>query len=76
MGDVSVATPILGVKVTFVALLAWAIFHQPLTTAQWIAAALTTTGVFVMGFTDFKPGRRAGLTTLLAPRLRRFVCRR
>ena len=66
VGDVSVATPILGVKVTFVALLAWAIFHQPLSPAQWIAAALTTTGVFVMGFTDFKPGQRAGLTTLLA----------
>lgn len=66
VGDVSVATPLLGVKVIFVALLAWLVFGWPLTTQQWIAAVLTTAGVFLMGATDFKPGRRAGLTTVLA----------
>ena|GEM_PF-145734 len=67
VGDVSVATPLLGTKVIFVALLAWLVFDWPLTARQWIATALTTAGVFMMGATDFKkPGRRAGLTTLLA----------
>jgi len=66
VGDVSVATPLLGAKVIFVALLARLVFGWPLATTQWIAAALTTAGVFLMGVTDFKPGRRAGLTTVLA----------
>ncbi len=66
VGDVSVATPLLGAKVIFVALLARLLFGWPLTARQWFAAALTTAGVFVMGLTDFKPGRRAGLTTVLA----------
>jgi drug/metabolite transporter (DMT)-like permease len=66
VGDVSVATPLLGAKVIFVALLARLIFGWPLTTGQWLATALTTAGVFLMGVTDFKPGRRMGLTTLLA----------
>ena len=66
VGDVSVATPLLGAKVIFVALLAWFLFGWPLTPRQWFAAALATLGVFLMGVTDFKPGRRAGLTTGLA----------
>jgi drug/metabolite transporter (DMT)-like permease len=66
VGDVSVATPLLGAKVIFVALLAWLVFGWPLTAKQWIAAVLTTMGVFLMGLTDFKAGRRAGLTTVLA----------
>src|SRR6185295_2128983 len=66
VGDVSVATPLLGVKVIFVALLAWLVFGWPLSARQWMAAVLTTAGVFLMGATDFKPGRRAGLTTVLA----------
>jgi drug/metabolite transporter (DMT)-like permease len=66
VGDVSVATPLLGAKVIFVALLSWLVFGWPLTARQWIAAALATAGVFVMGLTDFKPGRRAALTTVLA----------
>jgi drug/metabolite transporter (DMT)-like permease len=63
VGDVSVATPLLGAKVIFVALLARLLFGWPLTARLWLAAALTTAGVFLMGLTDFKPGRRAGLTT-------------
>jgi len=66
VGDVSVATPLLGAKVIFVALLARLVFGWPLAATQWIAAGLTTAGVFLMGLTDFKPGRRAGLTTVLA----------
>ena len=63
---VSLATPLLGVKVIFVAVLSWLAFGWPLTTGQWIAAALTTLGVLAMGATDIQPGRRAGLTTALA----------
>ena len=66
VGDVSVATPLLGVKVTFVALLAALLFGREVSVGQWGAVGLTTAGVFVMGLTDFKPGRRAGITTLLA----------
>ncbi len=66
VGDVSVATPLLGAKVIFVAILVFLISHEPLTATQWIAAALTTLGVLVMGLTDLRPGRSLGLTTMLA----------
>lgn len=66
VGDVSLATPLLGVKVIFVALLARLVFGWPLETHQWVAAALTTAGIILMGKTDLRPGRRAGLTTILA----------
>lgn len=65
-GDVSVATPLLGVKVVFVALIARFAFDWPLSTGQLVAASLTSAGVLVTGLTDLKPGRRAGATTLLA----------
>ena len=66
VGDVSVATPLLGSKVTFVALIIWLVFREPLTVSQWAAAGLTTAGVLVMGFTDLRPGRSLGVTTALA----------
>jgi drug/metabolite transporter (DMT)-like permease len=66
IGDVSVATPLLGSKVIFVALLGWVGFGIRLGPAQWVAAGLATAGVVVMGMTDFRPGRRMGATTLLA----------
>lgn len=75
MGDVSVATPLLGVKVVFVALIARFVFGSPLSDGQMMAAALTSVGVLVTGLTDFKispaglghsSGRRAGRTTVLA----------
>lgn len=66
VGDVSVATPLLGAKVVFIALLAWGLFGWPPARAQWIAAGLTTAGVLVMGLTDLRRSRRPGLTTALA----------
>ncbi|MEN9547345.1 MAG: hypothetical protein RLZZ356_2077 [Verrucomicrobiota bacterium] len=66
VGDVSVATPLLGVKVVFVALIARFAFGWPLSNAQWVAATLTSAGVLITGWTDFKPGRQTGWTTLLA----------
>jgi len=59
-GDVSVATPLLGVKVVFVALIARFAFGWPLSTGQLVAAGLTSAGVLVTGLTDLKPGGRAG----------------
>lgn len=56
-GDVSLVTPLMGTKVVFVAigvvLLTGKIPSLPL----WIAAVLTTVGIFVMGIADFKKGR-------------------
>jgi drug/metabolite transporter (DMT)-like permease len=66
IGDVSLATPLLGAKVLFVGLIGWAAFGIRLSAGQWAAAALATAGVVVMGLTDFHPGRRLGVTTLLA----------
>lgn len=65
-GDVSLATPLLGAKVIFVALIGWLVFDARLTTGQWLAAALATAGVVTMGFTDVRGGNRAGLTTTTA----------
>ena len=45
VGDVSVATPLLGVKVVFVALIARFAFGWPLSGGQWTAAVLTSAGV-------------------------------
>jgi drug/metabolite transporter (DMT)-like permease len=66
VGDVSVATPLLGVKVVFVALIARFAFGLPLSDSQLTATVLTSAGVLITGLTDFKPGRRTGWTTLLA----------
>ncbi|NBQ54761.1 MAG: hypothetical protein EBU49_14440, partial [Proteobacteria bacterium] len=60
VGDVSVATPLLGVKVVFVALIARFVFGWPLSSGQLTAAALTSAGVLITGLTDLKPGRRTG----------------
>jgi len=66
VGDVSLATPLLGAKVIFVGLIGWLVFGNLLTAAQWLAAALATAGVVLMGLTDFRSGSRAGFTTTTA----------
>ncbi|MCC6233515.1 MAG: DMT family transporter [Verrucomicrobiales bacterium] len=65
-GDVSVATPLLGSKVVFIALILWAVVGRSPTVAQWWAAGLTTAGVLVMGMSDLRQGTRWGRTILLA----------
>ena len=65
-GDVSVATPLLGSKVIFVGLLGWGLFGIQLPTGQWLAAAFATTGVVVMGVSDFHLGQRSTSTIILA----------
>ncbi len=66
IGDVSIATPLLGAKAVFVVLIGFFAFHWPLSATQWIAALLTSAGVVVMGITDLRPGQRKGVTTLLS----------
>lgn len=66
LGDVSLATPLLGAKVIFVALIGWLVFGQELAVAQWLSAGLATMGVITLGVTDFRSGRRVGLTTVTA----------
>jgi len=66
LGDVSVATPLLGAKVVMVALLGRVAFNWPVTPAQFVAALLATGGVLVMGAADWQGGRRTGLTIVLA----------
>ncbi len=65
LGDVSMVTPILGTKVVFVALGNMAIAGQQLSTALWIASALATLGIMVIGKADWKPGRAGGMAILL-----------
>ena len=65
-GDVSLATPLLGSKVVFVALAGRLVFGTRLDAAAWLAAALATAGVAAMSLTDVRGGRRAGFTTVTA----------
>jgi drug/metabolite transporter (DMT)-like permease len=48
-GDVSVATPVLGTKVIFVAFLAVLLGTEPLTASMWFAAFLTTVATALLG---------------------------
>ncbi|MCA9082057.1 MAG: DMT family transporter [Planctomycetaceae bacterium] len=47
-GEVSVAAPVLGLKIVMVALFAWLITGRPLPPSLWIAAALATVGVMLL----------------------------
>jgi drug/metabolite transporter (DMT)-like permease len=48
-GDVSVATPVLGTKVIFVAFFAVLLGAEPLTGGMWLAALLTTAATALLG---------------------------
>lgn len=57
-GDVSVATPMLGLKILLVALLAWLLMGHPLPAAVWSAAALATVAVALLSVTRSRSERR------------------
>lgn len=59
-GHVSLVTPILGSKVIFAAIGIVLFIGSGMNTMLWIAAALTTLGIFLMGVTDMQtpPGKR------------------
>jgi drug/metabolite transporter (DMT)-like permease len=47
-GDVSVATPLLGAKVIFVAFITSFLFGDPVGVKWWLAAAICTCGIFLV----------------------------
>jgi len=60
-GDVSLVTPVLGSKVVFVAAATSLLIAGGMSALMWIAAVLTTGGIFMMSATDFKTPRGARL---------------
>src|SRR5438477_5615640 len=66
VGDVSLVTPLLGSKIIFVAFFGWAIFGAQLSGSLWVAAALATAGIVMMGYTEVRFQGRLGLTTSTA----------
>jgi drug/metabolite transporter (DMT)-like permease len=65
VGDVSVATPVLGLKIIFVALLTPLLLTDRLTAGVWIAAILSSIAIVLLNLTG-GAHRRVGLTVLLA----------
>jgi drug/metabolite transporter (DMT)-like permease len=54
VGDVSVATSILGTKVIFVALTGWVFFREAIPLSWWMAAFVTAVAIFLLGISDPK----------------------
>ena len=65
-GEVSVATPILGIKIILVAACGALLIGAPLGWRLWLAAATSTLAVALLNRADRKQAGRAGLTVLLA----------
>jgi drug/metabolite transporter (DMT)-like permease len=66
-GDVSIATPVLGVKILLVALFATVFGAQELSWKLWLAAALCTAGIASLSHPGaHKPGARARTTVISA----------
>ena len=68
-GDVSVATPVLGIKVVLVAILVSVLFREMLPQSVWIAAGLATVGIGLVQWSprvdDGDSSRGKLLTTIL-----------
>lgn len=60
-GDVSLVTPVLGSKVVFVALGVSLFIAGSMKPLMWVAAVITTGGIFLMSATDFKTPKGARL---------------
>jgi len=66
IGDVSITTPVLGVKVVLVALLTSVLLREPLTAGIWTAAFLSSVGIGLLHFSRPRAGSRVGTTILIA----------
>jgi drug/metabolite transporter (DMT)-like permease len=66
IGDVSVATPVLGLKVVLVAFFITLVLAQTIPPPLWIAAALSTAGIVLLNFTRSANHHRVGLTIAMA----------
>jgi len=70
-GDVSVATPMLGLKILMVALFTWLLLREPLPPRVWVSATLATLAVALLGISRDRAGMHraaftAGLTLVAA----------
>ena len=65
-GDVSLATPILGVKIILVAIGAAWFLAEPLSWRMWTGAGLSTLAVALLNRSGSKTGGKTGVTILLA----------
>ena len=65
-GDVSVATPVLGVKILLVALLSVVLIGDPIGARLWTAAALSSVAIALLNVSPGQSHRRVGTTILLA----------
>jgi drug/metabolite transporter (DMT)-like permease len=64
-GEVSVAAPVLGLKIVLVAFFSRLIFGRPLPGDIWLASSLATAGVMLLNL-GARPGSRQGITLSLA----------
>lgn len=71
-GDVSVATPVLGAKVLFVAFLAVLVLGQPLTPSLWIATLMTCVAMALLGG-EWRADRARMLSSFLYGGLAAFL---
>ena len=65
-GDVSVATPVLGMKILLVALFSTVLIGDPLGAQLWTAAALSSVAIGLLNLSPGHPHSRVGMTILLA----------
>jgi hypothetical protein len=65
-GDVSVATPVLGLKIPMVALLTTALLGERIGLRLWLAALMSSTAIALLNATRPHPHQRVGATILLA----------
>jgi len=65
-GDVSVATPVLGMKILVVALLSAAIIREGIGPDLWVAAILSSVAIVLLNFSRTQPHQRIGTTILMA----------
>lgn len=65
-GDVSVATPVLGVKIVLVALASVLLLPEPVPLRWWIAAALGTLAIVLLSRGESRPKHAVGRTVVTA----------
>lgn len=66
VGDVSIATPVLGLKIILVALLTTVLLRDKLTPGLWAAAGLSSVAIVLLNLTRSSAHHHVGLTIVLA----------
>jgi len=65
-GEVSIATPVLGLKIVLVAIFSALLIDKPLPSDLWIACIIATVGVIVLNWTDQKSEGKVILSVVFA----------